>query len=80
MLPRIGGSVDPWQQKAETWRKSWMAERQRLQQMEKTFWLLKERENNFYSRVIMLERFLISEGYRKINDSTRTKEPLFHGE
>lgn len=72
--------MEPWRQKAETWRKSWMAERQRLQQMEKMFWMLKTRESDLYSRVIMLERFLISEGYRKINDSVWTKEPLFHGE
>lgn len=72
--------MEPWQQKAETWRKSWMSERQRLMQTEKMFWQLKERESDFYMRVVALENFLIKEGYRKLNNMTWTKEPLVHSD
>lgn len=72
--------MEPWQQKAETWRKSWVAERERLRQMEKVFWQLKASESDFYCRVVALENFLIKEGYRKLNNTTWTKEPLVHSD
>lgn len=68
--------VNPWEQKAQTWRKSWMAERQRLLQMEKLYWQLKSENSDFYARIVQTEKFLISEGYRKLDDAKWTKEPL----